>query len=89
MAIVITYDISSKHVAFKEAMFELGYTSKIVHDGKWIYFPNTTLYHQTKTSLQSVNDAQRIAKQLSVNLERCVATQWGPDWSAIWGEPFN
>jgi hypothetical protein len=90
MAIIITYDIPSKHVEFKKNMFHLGYKDQIpgTENCKIIYFPNTTLYHATKNASDAREDARTVCKHLGVNLERCVATQW-TEWSAICGEPFN
>lgn len=89
MAIIVTYDVPSKHVELKTAMKKLGYTDLIPHDGKSIYLPNTTLYHPNKNAEQAREDVKQSCVQLHVKLERCVSTQWGPNWSAIWGEPFK
>lgn len=89
MAIIITYDIPSKHREFKEKMIELGYKDSITNtDCKILYFPNTTLYHANKTATGSRDEAQRIAKELGVHLERCVSTIWS-NWAAVCGEPFK
>ncbi len=89
MAIVITYDINAKHVKFKKAMFQLGYKDKIPDTNcDIIYFPNTTLYHTSKTSETAREEARTVCKNLSIQLERCIATQWGPQWAVICGEPF-
>lgn len=89
MAIIITYDIPSKHVDFKKAMFLKGYKEQISGvNCKTIIFPNTTLYHASKTAGQAREDAKAVSKQLSVDLERCIATIWD-DWAAICGDPFN
>lgn len=90
MAVIITYDIPSKHREFKEKMFELGYRDSIpgIKNCKEIYFPNTTLYHQNKSASNAVADARSICKQLNISLTRCVSTIWD-SWSADCGEPFN
>jgi hypothetical protein len=91
MAIIITYDIPSKHVEFKKEMFQLGYKDQIpgTTNCKIIYFPNTTLYHATKEAGVARDEAKGICKKLDIELERCVATQWGPNWAAVCGEPFK
>lgn len=90
MVSVVTYDIPSKHVDFKKLMFQMGYKDQIVHtNSKIIYFPNTTLYHATKGAEEARDDAKNVADKLGVYLERCIATQWGPNWAAIYGEPFK
>lgn len=90
MAVIITYDIPYKHREFKEKMFDLGYKDKIPGTKcKTIYFPNTTLYHPTKTAEEARDDAQKVCNNIGVKLERCVATQWGPNWAAMCGESFS
>jgi hypothetical protein len=89
MAIIITYDIPTKHLEFKKAMFSLGYKDQIPgKECEIIYFPNTTLYHETKTAKEARNEAKRECEKLKVNLERCLATKW-IGWAAICGEPFK
>ena len=89
MATVLTYDIPSKHADFKKMMFQLGYKDQIAGTtSSLIYFPNTTLYHSNKSAVIARDEAQNIAKKLAVNLERCIATEWG-NWAAICGEPFK
>jgi len=90
MATVLTYDIPTKHVEFKKLMFQLGYKDQITEATcKVIYFPNTVLYHPIKSAETARDEALSIAKKLNVNLERCIATQWGPNWAALCGEPFK
>lgn len=89
MAIIITYDIPSKHREFKEKMFALGYRDRIQnYDCGILYFPNTTLYHDNKTSVEARTDAQIICSDLGIKLERCVSSIWGT-WNAVCGEPFK
>lgn len=90
MAIIITYDIPSKHREFKEKMFELGYVDSISNSdcGK-VYFPNTTLYHASKTAANARDEARAITRSLGIKLVRCVSTQFGPNWAAVCGEAFN
>ncbi len=89
MAVIVTYDVPSKHTELKTALKQLGYVDQIPGvTCKIIYFPNTTLFHKTKTSLQAREDVQSICTNLGVKLERCVATIWD-DWAAICGEDFK
>jgi len=66
MAIIVTYDIPSKHREFKERMFELEYKDRIpgIKNCKTIHFPNTTLYHASKSAETAGNDAQAITRTL-------------------------
>lgn len=89
MASIVTYDIPSKHAELKKELFDLGYKDQIPGTNcKIIYFPNTTVYHETKTPLEARGDVKAICTKLKINLERCVATLW-TGWSVICGEPFK
>ena len=92
MAIIATYDVPREHGPLKKALFEMGYTDRILHNEngtpRYIYLPNTTVYHTGKTADQARKDIQNVCVALHISLERCVATQWGPDWAAIWGIAF-
>ena len=89
MATIVTYDITSKHVDFKKLMFQLGYADQIAETNcKVVYFPNTTLYHPIKSAVTARDEAIKIAKNLGIDLERCIATNW-ENWAAICGEPFK
>ncbi|MFA9187580.1 hypothetical protein [Flavobacterium magnesitis] len=90
MAIIITYDIPSKHKEFKEKMISKGYRDNIpgTTNCKIIYFPNTTLYHSSKTADTARDEAVLIARELGINLERCISTIWN-NWAAVCGEPFK
>lgn len=93
MAIIVTYDVPSKHVALKQLLFDKGYTDKIVHFKEGVYkninLPNTTVYHATNSSSEGRSDLQSCTTSLQIKLERCISTQWGPDWAVIFGEPFQ
>jgi hypothetical protein len=89
MGVIVTYDVPSKHVELKKALFALGYTDRITHQSTYVYLPNTTVYHHNKTATQARNEVQYACSQLRIELERCIATQMGPDWAAIPGKPFN
>ncbi|WP_438947057.1 hypothetical protein [Sediminibacterium sp.] len=93
MAIIATYDVPSKHVELKKALFAKGYTETIPHIDanrlpKKIYLPNTTVYHASKTSQQAKADIQASCSALNIKMERFVSTVW-QSWDAIWGEPFG
>lgn len=88
MKTIITYDITDKHVEFKSEMFKLGYVDRFVNSSKTVYLPNTTLIHRVKDAKKCKEDAKSISLKLSIKLERCISSQFGPDWSGIYGEPF-
>lgn len=90
MAIIITYDIPSKHVEFKNEMKKLGFKDQIPGSNcQIIYFPNTTLYHLSKEASEARDLAKEICLKLGIKLERCVSTQWGENWAVVCGEPFK
>ncbi len=89
MASIVTYDIPSKHAELKQELFDLGYQVQIPGTNcKVIYFPNTTVYHETKTPLEAREDLRSTCIKLKINLERSVATSW-TGWAAFCGEPFK
>jgi len=89
MATIVTYDVPTKHVELKKTLFQLGYKDQIPDSTcKIIYLPNTTLYHETKTSEQVRNDVKNACTVLHIELERCIATAW-TNWAAMCGKPFN
>lgn len=74
--ILISYDVDSRHKAVKDAMKELGYYDKWHYDPAKIYdLPNTTLWHDKKSTDQAITDLRRVCTNLSVKLERAVAVQ--------------
>ena len=88
MAVIVTYDIATKHVELKKAMFQSGYIEKVAYERRSIYLPNTTLYHQSKTANQAREDTKSVTTNLNVKLERCIATQWGPRLGRRFGRAF-
>jgi len=94
MSTIIIYDVPSKHKELKEALFKLGYkdeipdTSRACRNGI-IYCPNTTLYHPTKDPSSARDEVKIECQKLKISLDRCVSTQWGPNWSAVCGGPFK
>jgi hypothetical protein len=82
--VLLTYDIDSKHIAFKKELKKLGYTDQYVgknHNN----LPNTTMYHSNRTAATARDEAKELAKRLSVELERCFAVEFD-SWAAITGE---
>ena len=71
MAIIISYDINAKHTEFKNRMKGMGYKDVIkgIENCDKIYFPNTTLYHSTKTASKVVDNARNLCEELNINLE--------------------
>ena len=90
MASVITYDISPKHLDFKELMFQLGYNCQIERTTRRvIYAPNTTLYHANKSADVARGDSKCADNQLRNTFDKCIVTQGVPNWAAILGGPFK
>ena len=79
MASVITYDISPKHLDFKELMFQLGYNCQIEGTTRRvIYSQNTTLYHANKSVDVARDDSKCADNQLRKTFDKCIVTHWGP-----------
>lgn len=88
MATIITYDVPSRHVDLKNAMFALGYADKFVSEGKYVYLPNTTLHHGSRTPVEAREELRTVCAKLGIKLERCIAVEMA-NWAAIFGEPFK
>lgn len=93
MEIIVTYDVPSMHVALKKALVGIGYQDHFFWPdngvNKKVHLPNTTLYHKSKSPKDARQDVVNACNQLNIELERCIATQLGPEWSASWGKPFG
>lgn len=93
MAIIISYDVDAKHVELKKLLLEMGYQDRLTGygcketGGLW-YFPNTTFYHQTKSTAQARDDVRSLCQQLRISLLRCVASTWG-DPNGDCGQPHS
>lgn len=75
--ILLSYDVASNHTAVKNAMENLGYfASWRETDSSPIYLlPNTTLWHNKKSSNQAIADLKNVCKNLNTNLEKAVAVR--------------
>ena len=73
--VFISYDIDSKHVEVKNAMKNLSYHEswKNQNDPKSYVLPNTTLWHQSKSTDSAIADIKSICNRLSVKLEKTIA----------------
>lgn len=73
--ILISYDINKSHTQVKGEMEKLGYTDSFKYNPnpKVNYLPNTTLWHQKKSSDQAIIDLKAVCKSLGVILEKAVA----------------
>ncbi len=93
MTIIVTYDVPSQHVSLKKALFAIGYQDYFLFPfngiNRKVFLPNTTVYHPSKSATQGRADVLNACKILNIELERCIATQLGPEWSAEWGKPFG
>jgi hypothetical protein len=72
--VVISYDVDKLHTAVKEEMVKLGYYDNWRYGNQKTYkMPNTTLWHQQKSSDAAVNDLKNTCKTLNVKLDKAVA----------------
>ena len=85
MEVIVTYDVSAKQVEFKAAMESFGYRDRWKSNDKLYYLPNTTLWQQNKALQDAVNDAKKVAADLRVTLQRCIAVE-SSTWAGITGE---
>ncbi|SDH96865.1 hypothetical protein SAMN05421846_10374 [Chryseobacterium taeanense] len=73
--VLISYDINTKHTEVKAAMLELNYHDVFTQYGNTYNLPNTTLFHQAKSSDQVMADLKRVCSNLYVTLEKAVAVK--------------
>lgn len=75
--VLISYDVDKLHTQVKTALENLGYMDKFKNsnDPKTYYLPNTTLWHQKKSSNQAINDLKIVCTNLNVKLEKAVAVK--------------
>ncbi|MDG3582944.1 MULTISPECIES: hypothetical protein [Galbibacter] len=75
--ILISYDVDKLHTQVKTTLENLGYMDKFKNsnDPKTYHLPNTTLWHQKKSSNQAINDLKIICANLNVKLEKAVAVK--------------
>lgn len=74
--VLISYDINKSHTEVKNAMKTLGYmeTGKYP-DGYSYQLPNTTLWHNSKSTTGAIADLKTVCKSLNVTLEKAVAVK--------------
>lgn len=94
MAVLLTYDVDSKHVEIKaQLVASYGYTKTI--DGYVMVngntssqkaqsdLPNTTLYHSSKTVDEAAADIKAVVSWASATLEKYLAFEVVPNnWRA-------
>lgn len=73
--VVLSYDINSLHTKVKKNLEDLGYLEqfKSVNNSTIYNLPNTTLWHEKKSSNQAMKDLKTICKDLKVTIEKAVA----------------
>ncbi|MUP46557.1 hypothetical protein E0K83_12490 [Gramella sp. BOM4] len=72
--IMLSYDINKLHTNVKDEMLKLGYNENWRYgNGPTYEMPNTTLWHDKKSSNLAINDLQRVCNRLGVKLEKAVA----------------
>ncbi|SEO20376.1 hypothetical protein SAMN05444671_0699 [Flavobacterium sp. CF108] len=75
--ILISYDVSDKNKEVKDALIALGYKESWKNAGneKIYHLPNTTLWHQSKSSKQGLVDMQSVCTNLKVKLEKAISVK--------------
>lgn len=73
--LLISYDVSAKNTEVKAALLALNYYDYFTQDGKNYHLPNTTLFHQKKSSDQAMADMKKVCVDLKVTLEKAVAVK--------------
>lgn len=87
MAVLLTYDVDSKHVEVKNRLIaNYGYAKTIQgyrqSDGKAAEtdLPNTTVYHSSKTASDASTDIITVAQYCGATLEKYAAFEVTGTW---------
>lgn len=75
--VLLSYDVASGHTQVKSAMKELGYmeTWRETSTSPVYQLPNTTLWHNQKSTNQAIADIKTVCAKLNVTLEKAVAVR--------------
>lgn len=73
--VLISYDVNTKNPEVKAALLRLNYYEAFNQGGKNYNLPNTTLFHQSKTSDQAMADMKKVCRDLNVTLEKAVSVK--------------
>lgn len=73
--VLISYDVNKSHVEVKNALKEKGYmeTWKETNASTVYVLPNTTLWHNKKSTDEAIEDLKAVCVSLLVKLEKAVA----------------
>lgn len=75
-AVLLSYDVNTGHTSVKDAMKAKGYFENWHNTTGPIYkLPNTTLWHNSKSTDQAIADIKSVCLSLSVILEKAVAVK--------------
>jgi hypothetical protein len=73
--LLISYDVSDKNQEVKAALIALNYHDSFTQNSKNHKLPNTTLFHQAKSSDQAMADMKKVCADLKVTLEKAVSVK--------------
>lgn len=73
--LLISYDVSDKNQEVKAALLALNYYDYFTQNNKNHKLPNTTLFHQAKSSDQAMADMKKVCVDLKVTLEKAVSVK--------------
>ncbi|SEB04519.1 hypothetical protein SAMN05443667_116117 [Flavobacterium gillisiae] len=75
--VLISYDVSAKNPEVKAALLGLNYYDnfKLGAHAKIHHLPDTTLWHNTKSSGQAMSDMKKVCSDLKVTLEKALAVK--------------
>lgn len=75
--VLISYDVSAKNSEVKAALLALNYNDdfKLRTAPKVYHLPDTTLWHEAKSSDQAMSDMKKVCADLKVTLEKAIAVK--------------
>lgn len=76
MAILLTYDISTKHSEMRAALLSKGYSDKWSQNGLTILLPTTTFWKLDESPSGALNDIRLVTNVLRIKLLRCLTVEF-------------
>ncbi|MBE9603144.1 hypothetical protein [Pedobacter sp. MC2016-24] len=74
--VLISYDVNKSHAQVKAGLEALSYYDYFVNTGESKKeMPNTTLWHQQKSTDQAINDLKTVCNRVGALLEKAVAVK--------------
>jgi hypothetical protein len=84
-SIVITFDVSDKHLEIRDHLAKLGYLDRWFYENNMYMLPNCSLWKTDITPDQAINEITMVASKMEVRLIRAISVLSSPSspWAGI------